>query len=62
MLGHCNGDLIGVEVVPTGSIDDFFRSIAEDIDDGVGGIEDVCGRGEICTDESADRPFVRSDW
>jgi len=41
------GQLLGREVLPGGAVDDFIWSIAEDVDDGVGGIEDAGVWGEV---------------
>jgi hypothetical protein len=37
------------EEVPCGAADDFVRGVAQDVDDGVGRVEDVCCVGEVCS-------------
>jgi len=40
-------DFLGMEEVPAGAIDDLVRSVAEDVDNGVGRVEDMSILGEV---------------
>jgi hypothetical protein len=43
----CDRDLLGMEEVPAGPIDDLIRGVAEDVDNRVGRVEDVRVLGEV---------------
>ena len=60
LLGE--GDLVGVEEVPAGLVDDLVRGMAEDVDDGVGRVENVGILGEICTCELAWASPAKDGW
>ena len=50
---ECLGKLVTAEEVPGGLIDHFVRRVAEDVDYGVGGVEDARIVFEVCPVKSA---------
>lgn len=53
MFGACDGELVGMEVFPDGMIDDFLGLEAENVNNRVGGVKDICVRAQICGGQSA---------
>lgn len=47
MKGFRQRKLLRVEEVPAGPVDDLIGSVAEDVDNGIGAVEDVSIEGEI---------------
>jgi hypothetical protein len=48
VLGSCQGEFIWMKKLPHGAIDYLVRRMAEDVDNGVGRVQDVGVIGEVC--------------